>query len=232
MKLAALSGARGDAACHTDRGRGHDRYGRHRQRQDDRLLSTGHAPHRRGNRPRPWVKALAIYPRIELLKDQFAEAFRMARSIDAPLAPTAARLRIGALFRATPRCASRQELIDKNWLAARPGLRVPLDALLRVAMANCSGARPILRRDANGCTAPAMAAPGVGSEDHIVLTRTRLATSAARHPVHHDRDPQPAAVGPLDARSVRRRDPGARSRCSRCSTRSIPMRGQPARRRH
>ena len=35
--------------------------------------------------PEHWVKAIAIYPRIELLKDQLEEAFRMARAIDATL---------------------------------------------------------------------------------------------------------------------------------------------------
>ena len=39
-----------------------------------------------------WVKALAVYPGIELLKDQFAEAFRMARAIDQRLRHTAADL--------------------------------------------------------------------------------------------------------------------------------------------
>jgi hypothetical protein len=63
-----------------------------------------------------WVKAIAIYPRIELLKDQFAEAYRMARAIDAPLAAHGRRpLRIGALFGATPRTARRDELLDRNW---------------------------------------------------------------------------------------------------------------------
>ena len=63
-----------------------------------------------------WVKAVAIYPRIELLKDQFAEAFRMARAIDATLSQHGRRvLKIGALFGATPRRAGRKELIDKAW---------------------------------------------------------------------------------------------------------------------
>src|SRR2546421_228688 len=29
-----------------------------------------------------WVKTLAVYPRIELLKDQFGEAYRIARALD------------------------------------------------------------------------------------------------------------------------------------------------------
>lgn len=66
-----------------------------------------------------WVKAIAIYPRIELLKDQFAEAsaFRMARTVDQTLATHGRRpLIIGALFGKTPTRATRQELTDKNWV--------------------------------------------------------------------------------------------------------------------
>lgn len=50
-----------------------------------------------------WVKAIAIYPRTELLKDQFAETFRMARALDEVLVSTGKRpLIIGALFGDTP----------------------------------------------------------------------------------------------------------------------------------
>ncbi|PYD46395.1 protein DpdJ [Novacetimonas pomaceti] len=63
-----------------------------------------------------WVKAIAIYPRIELLKDQFAEAFRMARTIDAPLARHGRRsLLLGALFAKTPARANESELLKKKW---------------------------------------------------------------------------------------------------------------------
>ncbi len=63
-----------------------------------------------------WVKAIAIYPRIELLKDQFAEAFRMARTIDQTLARHGRRqLVIGAFFGMTPTRATCQELIEKKW---------------------------------------------------------------------------------------------------------------------
>jgi len=64
-----------------------------------------------------WVKAIAIYPRIELLKDQFAEAFRMARTMDQTLANHGRRpLIVGALFGKTPTRATRQELRAKNWV--------------------------------------------------------------------------------------------------------------------
>lgn len=63
-----------------------------------------------------WVKALAIYPRIELLKDQFGEAFKMARQIDGPLSSAGRRpLVLGALYGATPAKASTAELTDRGW---------------------------------------------------------------------------------------------------------------------
>lgn len=64
-----------------------------------------------------WVKAIAIYPRIELLKDQLAEAFRMARTMDPALANHGRRaVVIGALFGKTPTRATRQELMTKGWV--------------------------------------------------------------------------------------------------------------------
>lgn len=121
-----------------------------------------------------WVKALAIYPRVELLKDQFAEAFRMARTIDDALASHGKRsLRIGALFRATPRHASAQELKGHGWIQrgrdwACPWMRCP----------SCSG--EMLWRGADLDSARERldcARPGCGSqadERHLVLTRQRI----------------------------------------------------------
>lgn len=61
-----------------------------------------------------WVKVLAIYPRIELLKDQLAEAFRRARMTDAVLLEHGARrLSIGGLFSATPNSVSVQDVSAK-----------------------------------------------------------------------------------------------------------------------
>lgn len=51
-----------------------------------------------------WVKALAIYPRTELLKDQFSEAYIMARKIDETLINARKRpLIIGTLYGSTPK---------------------------------------------------------------------------------------------------------------------------------
>ena len=50
-----------------------------------------------------WVKALAVYPRQELLKDQMLEAFKLARKLDdLMLANRKRKVRIGAFFGPTP----------------------------------------------------------------------------------------------------------------------------------
>lgn len=63
-----------------------------------------------------WVKVLAVYPRTELLKDQFAEAYRNARSIDAALAKRSRPIRIGALYGSTPSRPNAAELEEKKWI--------------------------------------------------------------------------------------------------------------------
>jgi len=121
-----------------------------------------------------WVKALAIYPRVELLKDQFAEAFRMARAIDGTLAAHGKRaLSIGALFRATPRHASEQELKEHGWTPrgrdwACPWMRCP----------SCAG--EMLWRGVDVDSARerlCCGRPGCGwqaDDRHLVLTRQRI----------------------------------------------------------
>jgi len=121
-----------------------------------------------------WVKAIAIYPRTELLKDQFAEAFRMARSIDGPLEAHHRRpLRIGALFGATPTIASRRELTEKKWPQRGqnfvcPWMRCPScdgELLWKQADIDCETERLFCeRQECNGSV----------TKDHVVLTRKRL----------------------------------------------------------
>ena len=121
-----------------------------------------------------WVKAVAIYPRIELLKDQFAEAFRMARTIDMPLDGHGRRcLIIGALFGATPSWASRNELIRKKWEKLGqdfvcPWMRCPEceDKLLWRA-SDIDAKIEHLVCAQHRCR-------GVVKESQIILTRTRL----------------------------------------------------------
>ena len=124
--------------------------------------------------PEHWVKALAIYPRVELLKDQFAEAFRMARTIDGALASHGRRpLRIGALFRATPRRASAQEVQAHDWTRrgrdwACPWTRCPTcEAEMLWRQADLDAGKERLQCARPGCGTEA-------DERHLALTRQRI----------------------------------------------------------
>ncbi len=121
-----------------------------------------------------WVKAIAIYPRIELLKDQFGEAYRMARAVDTPLQAHGRRaLTVGALFAATPLRADPADLVQRKWLRRGedfvcPWMRCPTcDKELVWRGVDVAAARERLycgQRDCGG-TVP---------EAHIVLTRIRM----------------------------------------------------------
>jgi hypothetical protein len=121
-----------------------------------------------------WVKAIAIYPRIELLKDQFGEAYRSARALDNALQTHDRRpLTIGALFAATPLRADPTELSRRNWTRRGddfvcPWMRCPAcEAELVWRGADIAAARERLhcaQRDC-GSTVP---------ENHIILTRSKL----------------------------------------------------------
>lgn len=126
--------------------------------------------------PEYWVKAVAIYPRIELLKDQFSESFRMARTIDQTLSQHGRRpLIIGALFGMTPTRATRQQLIAKNWVRRGedfvcPWMRCPrpkCDGELVWHEADIGTGTERLACAQNGCN-------GQVGEDQIILTRSRL----------------------------------------------------------
>ncbi len=116
-----------------------------------------------------WVRALAIYPRNELLKDQFTEAFAQCRRLRGVL-PRAVRL--GALFGPTPR---RADAFESNW---------PPDGWRRVSggyvcpllrCPDCAGdmvwpdADRQVKRERLVCGCGLTAEP-----DEIVLTRDRL----------------------------------------------------------
>ena len=74
----------------------------------------------RDPRPSQWVKALAIYPRNELLKDQFAEVYRQARRLDATLDGQRARkILIGTFFGPTP---YDLKVAQKTWKSHSEGL--------------------------------------------------------------------------------------------------------------
>jgi len=64
-----------------------------------------------------WVKLLAIYPRTELLRDQFAEVYAEARRLDGLLQRRGAgKIRIGTLFGETPeKAAWLKQYGHKGW---------------------------------------------------------------------------------------------------------------------
>ena len=73
----------------------------------------------------PWTKAVAVYPRNELLKDQFSETFAEARRLDGLLArPGHRKLTIGAFFGLTPRSAEAV-LAHPGWRRQGPGFACP-----------------------------------------------------------------------------------------------------------
>ena len=124
--------------------------------------------------PEFWVKGLAIYPRVELLKDQFAEAFRMAREVDVALDAHRRRpIRIGALFNATPNQGNANALKDKGWVRRGqdwvcPWMRCPsCEAEMLWRNADLQAARERLF-----CARPRCAYEA--RETHIVLTRQRI----------------------------------------------------------
>ncbi len=124
--------------------------------------------------PDRWVKALAVYPRVELLKDQFAEALRMARAIDGALASNAKRpLTIGALFRATPSQASAEQLKEREWDRRGKDWVCPW-----MRCVSCGGDMLWRATDIDaGRERLTCARPGCGlqaDERHVVLTRQSI----------------------------------------------------------
>ncbi|MBC8549883.1 MAG: DEAD/DEAH box helicase, partial [Candidatus Brocadiales bacterium] len=69
------------------------------------------------------VQAIALYPRVELLKDQFRETFQETRKLDALLAKQGkAPIRIGAYYGSVPRNAkdfSRRNMSELDWRRTR-----------------------------------------------------------------------------------------------------------------
>ncbi|MGE6384757.1 protein DpdJ [Pseudomonas sp. NPDC078416] len=84
--------------------------------------------------PSPRVRILAVYPRNELLKDQFMEAWGQCRKLDGLMQSGVGRkIRIGALYGDTP----------YNWGMAgkdyKTGKQKPEFDLLRCTSSNCTG---------------------------------------------------------------------------------------------
>lgn len=128
--------------------------------------------------PSPWVKALALYPRNELLRDQFAEIYEECRHLDGLLQRAGRRpLRIGCLFGGTP---DRPTSLDSRrlptgWRRTNDGV---ICSYMRCPGDDCSGelvwrdedrrARPV--RERLLCQTCGTAVEG----DRVALTRESM----------------------------------------------------------
>ena len=121
-----------------------------------------------------WSKSLAIYPRNELLKDQFSETYTEARRLDSVLQAEGKRkISIGAFFGLTPRKGTLEELQEK-WQSEAgefvcPYLRCP----------ECGGSLSWRRADVEAgkerLSCVHQHCGTVVQEDEVMLTRDRMA---------------------------------------------------------
>ncbi|MEQ8994524.1 MAG: protein DpdJ [Pseudomonadales bacterium] len=126
-----------------------------------------------------WVKLLAIYPRTELLRDQFAEVYAEARRLDGLLrAPGSGKIRIGALFGETPeKSAWLQQYGHQGWreTSDKQGL---VCSYMTCTQRGCDGELVWRKEDIKNareqlsCARCGHAIP----PDELILTRERLRT--------------------------------------------------------
>lgn len=120
-----------------------------------------------------WVKILAVYPRNELLKDQFAEVYSQARKLDVSLLASGRRkIIIGTFFGPTPYSAADAHK-KKGWRLHQDGL---ICEFLRCPAEGCEG--DMVWRKADRAAAIerlcCLECDTTIDSDEIILTRTRL----------------------------------------------------------
>jgi DEAD/DEAH box helicase/Helicase conserved C-terminal domain len=117
-----------------------------------------------------WVKVLALYPRNELLKDQFAEVYGQARRLDAK---GRRKILIGTFFGPTPNSADKAHEARSGWRTHSVGL---ICEYLRCPSDDCEG--DMAWRDADrGASKERLYCVKCGhviESDEIILTRRRL----------------------------------------------------------
>jgi hypothetical protein len=128
---------------------------------------------RRDPADKKWVKILAVYPRNELLKDQFAEVYGQARRLDASLHAVGRRkILIGTYFGPTPESASVAHE-KKGWRLHQDGL---VCEFLRCPADVCNGDM-VWRSTDRASEVERLSCLECGSvinSDEIILTRKRL----------------------------------------------------------
>jgi DEAD/DEAH box helicase/Helicase conserved C-terminal domain len=122
-----------------------------------------------------WTKVIAIYPRNELLKDQFSDSYIEARNLDTLLESQGRRkITIGAFFGPTPNRASVEEVEKKKeWRKITGGYVCPY---LRCPTVGCSGA--LVWRSTDLATGverlQCSACKTILGDDVVLLTRNRM----------------------------------------------------------
>jgi hypothetical protein len=128
---------------------------------------------RRDPNDKKWVKILAVYPRNELLKDQFAEVYGQARRLDASLHAAGRRkILIATFFGPTPDSAAVAHQ-QKGWRQHRDGL---VCEFLRCPAGGCDGDM-VWRSADRSSDVERLSCIECGSvidSDEIILTRKRL----------------------------------------------------------
>ena len=124
-----------------------------------------------------WVKALAIYPRTELLKDQFREVYSEARLLDNFLEENNKRkIQIAALFGPTPEYMSSIKHEEYGWRKGPNGYICPFINCMECRSpmvwteSNLNSKREILDCESDTCNF-------VISEEEVILTRQRISES-------------------------------------------------------
>ncbi len=119
-----------------------------------------------------WTKAVAVFPRVELLKDQFTQAHTLL----APLAATLTRLgyrpfQLGTFFGDTPYNASRDAMREAKWSRSSSGFICPF-----LTCQVCSGEMVWLDSDLDAKREVLNCEGGCGAridETQIVLTQLK-----------------------------------------------------------
>jgi len=120
-----------------------------------------------------WVKILALYPRNELLKDQFAEVYAQARRLDSSLVAQGFRkILIGTYFGPTPHSATKAHEA-KGWRSHADGI---VCEYLRCPREGCDGEMIWREADRRMGTERlfCLECDARIASDEIILTRGRL----------------------------------------------------------
>lgn len=131
------------------------------------LRAAGASPARQ-----PWTKALALYPRNELLKDQASSAYQMAALARPPLVAAGRRpLRLGTYYGGTPTKATEAALEQAGWPRRPAGWICPF---LRCP---ACGAEALWSKQDVGAAQERLSCIGCGAPfdpDLVVLTREQV----------------------------------------------------------